>query len=345
MPRISLSLLLAILFVLSSHAIEPGSEALPIIADKWLNGEPVDPAKPDGQTVYVIDFWATTCPPCRRSLPLFTEIHERLSTQSVIVIGITTDAEPALQRFLAKNPIHYRLAIDTNASTALSYMGPDFTIPHAFIIDTNGTVAWSGHPLDGLEEAIDLVLRGEPVPPPSAGASEMLLGEIQELVLEGDLDAAIAKVDELIAGDQDEADYYQIKLGLLAQADRTSEFSDVYVAMLKAFNDSPENLNMLAWISSTSPPEACHLDVAWKAIQRAVELSQSNNASILDTLARVYYSAGLIEDAVNTEQAALAKADDAQEKAPLQTSLDFYQSALRLRTAIQASRGARENTP
>ena len=102
---------------------------------------------------------------------------------------------------------------------------------------------------------------------------------------------------------------------------------------------------MLAWISSTSPPEACHLDVAWKAIHRAAALSQSNNASIMDTLARVYYSAGLIEDAVETEQAALAKAPDGPEKESLQTSLNFYQSALRLRAAIQASRDTQGGTP
>lgn len=343
---LSPTLLVLFMLIHPLSAADIGSPAIPITAQSWLNGSPANPSASDGRTVYVIDFWATTCMPCRRSLPLFADIHTTLSTQSVVVIGVTTDSESALVAFLKKHPISYRLAVDTNAATALAYLGPEFTIPHAVIIDTNGLIAWTGNPLDGLEDALAAVIQGEPVPAPTAAkADEQQMAEIQQLVLEGDLDAAIEKVDALIAGEPHEPDYYQIKLGLLAQADRTSEFKGVYASMLDAFQDSAENLNMLAWIAATSPPEACDLDAAWKAITKASLLTQGLNSSVLDTLARVYYSAGFLEKALATEKEALAQCHDAEEKPSLQAALDFYTSALRLRDTITSTETPQETAP
>lgn len=339
--------LLLMLFLCAQPLIaaDIGSPALPITAQKWLNGSAVDPSHPDGKTVYVIDFWATTCLPCRRSLPIFADIHTTFSTQSVVVVGVTTDSEENLKAYLAKHPIPYRLAIDTNATTPLAYIGPDFSIPHAFIIDTNGLIAWSGNPLDGLEEALALVLSGQPAPDSITGTDEQSLAELQQLVMAGDLDAAIEKVDGLITSHPREPDYYQMKLGLLAQADRTAEFKKVYVAMLAAFQDAPDNLNMLAWIASTSPPEACDLAIAWEAITKASLLTQGTDSSVLDTLARLYFSAGFLEKALATEKKALAQCEDPREKGSIRTAMDFYESALRLRNTIEDQEKPQEITP
>lgn len=102
---------------------------------------------------------------------------------------------------------------------------------------------------------------------------------------------------------------------------------------------------MLAWIAATSPPEACDLDASWKAITKASQLTQGLNSSVLDTLARVYYSAGFLEKALATEKEALAQCHDAEEKPSLQAALNFYTSALRLRDTITSTENPQETAP
>jgi thiol-disulfide isomerase/thioredoxin len=60
-------------------------------------------------TVYVINFWATWCAPCRKELPLFEKIHTDFSDQKVRVLLVSLDfpnqAEKSLTAFISSNKI------------------------------------------------------------------------------------------------------------------------------------------------------------------------------------------------------------------------------------------------
>ena len=60
-------------------------------------------------TVYVINFWATWCAPCRRELPEFERIHKSHLNDKVKVLLVSLDfpsqAEKQLSGFLAQNKI------------------------------------------------------------------------------------------------------------------------------------------------------------------------------------------------------------------------------------------------
>jgi len=121
------------------------------VAEQWLT------PKPEMEGKYLlIEYWATWCPPCRRSIPLLNEIHRRFQDR-LIVVGMSD--EPREQVVALEEPkIEYHLATDTQArmKNALGVVG----IPHAIVIEPGGYVVWEGFPLlEGQELTVEVVER------------------------------------------------------------------------------------------------------------------------------------------------------------------------------------------
>lgn len=130
---------------------EPAPE---FVVEKWLTPEP------DMQGKYIlIEYWATWCGPCRRSIPLLNDIHHRFKDR-LIVIGISDQPEETV-RALKDPKIEYHVAIDTQTrmKTALGVTG----IPHVIILEPKGYVVWEGFPLlEGHEltpETVERILK------------------------------------------------------------------------------------------------------------------------------------------------------------------------------------------
>jgi thiol-disulfide isomerase/thioredoxin len=108
-----------------------------LIVEKWLTGEP----DRNGKFV-LLDFWATWCGPCRRSIPELNAIHSRFSDR-LVVIGLSNETEEEVRRM--KEPgIDYTVAIDTKHRTE-SEVGVR-GIPHTMLIDPKGVVRFEGMP-------------------------------------------------------------------------------------------------------------------------------------------------------------------------------------------------------
>ena len=108
-----------------------------LVVEKWLT------AKPDYTDKFLlIDFWATWCGPCRRSIPELNALHAKFKDRLVIV-GVSDETENEVREM--KSPkIDYYVAIDTAATMkrAVEVRG----IPHAMLIDPKGIVRFEGHP-------------------------------------------------------------------------------------------------------------------------------------------------------------------------------------------------------
>lgn len=93
-----------------------------------------------GQVVYV-DFWASWCPPCIRSLPEISTLYKEYRDQGFEVIAITIDnpLEDATE-FLQDldTPLDYRIAADVNADVMDAYGVRG--MPTSFLVDRNGTI-------------------------------------------------------------------------------------------------------------------------------------------------------------------------------------------------------------
>ena len=120
------------------HAISFRGRLAPrFVVEKWFA------AKPDTKGKFVlIDFWATWCAPCLRSIPELNKLQAKFKDQ-LIIIGLTDEPEEEV-RALKSPKIDYFVGIDTaaNMKSAVGVRG----LPHAMLLDPSGVVRFEGHP-------------------------------------------------------------------------------------------------------------------------------------------------------------------------------------------------------
>lgn len=315
--------------VMAALALNVGEPAPPLEAKKWFNGDAVNPAAPDGKTFYVIEFWATWCPPCKKSIPHLNELHEKYSDQGIVIVGVTTEPEKTVKPFMDKIPMKYRVALASTEEIQKTWMKNVEGIPHAFVVNTNGVVIWQGHPMDRLDQVLADIVAGSFDPEKYKNAEEESdtdLETLQQYLMEGQFEQALSFIEEKLK-DNPDLRLYQMKMGLLLQLERSDQLKETYREIVERFWDKDKELNMAAWMAATAPFELRDLEIAWEAANRAVDLSERKDAAILDTLAVVYYFLGRLPEAIRLQEEAVQKAADGSEAKQLQTTLDYYRKA------------------
>jgi len=93
--------------------------------------------------VLVLDFYATWCEPCRRSVPHLIELQKKYEDQGLHVIGLNVGGpdDPAeVPAFAKEFGIQYTLAQpDEELVTVL--LGDEQAIPQTFVFDRQGQLA------------------------------------------------------------------------------------------------------------------------------------------------------------------------------------------------------------
>jgi thiol-disulfide isomerase/thioredoxin len=143
-----------------SGAEEPsykiGDSALPIEPLAWLQGDPV--TKYDPGRVYVVEFWATWCPPCVKAIAHLGEVQLRYPN-ALTVVGVNADgllgfegSVDKVRDFMSKHgkEMHYTVAMEdlTQKTMSKAWISASGSLgaPVAFIIDRQGKLAWVGYP-------------------------------------------------------------------------------------------------------------------------------------------------------------------------------------------------------
>lgn len=340
--RLRSALAILCLAASTTFAVSVGDKAPPLQAKTWMNGDAVNPAEPDGKTTYVVEFWATWCPPCRTTIPHLNDLHNRFKDRGVVIVGVSSEPEETVKPFAEKMSMQYRVAVDSEKTTDATWMEDVQGIPHAFIVDTNGVIVWAGHPMNRLDEALEALLAGV-YSVEDFTTQKSMEEQLQALFMEGNMKDALSMVERMIAEGDGRIEYYQIKLGILAQQEDAGGVKRTYREIMDKFPESAEDLNTVAWMAVTSPFEFADLDVAWEAANRAVELSARTNSAILDTLARVHYSLGNLDKAVAAQEEALKNSPSDEETKQLQGVLDYYKSAQAVATRVAAPK--KEESP
>ena len=109
-----------------------GDPAPMIVISKWINGEPVTAYVPE--KVYIVEFWATWCGPCLKSMPHIASLQAEYG-DSVTIVGVTAEDDATVSKFMTdlagqgdktwSDVLTYRIATDddgkTNGRAASSY--------------------------------------------------------------------------------------------------------------------------------------------------------------------------------------------------------------------------------
>ena len=115
--------------------------------------------------VLLIDFWATWCPPCQKPMAHNQEMLEHKGEawgDKVRVIGISIDKDvETVANHVKKNKwesVEHFYRAGSSCSEDYSVNG----VPHVMLVDTEGKLAFVGHPaVRKLEEDIDTLIKGE----------------------------------------------------------------------------------------------------------------------------------------------------------------------------------------
>ncbi len=278
---------------------ELGMPAPPLQVAEWVKGTSVSLEQGRGEKITVVEFWATWCPPCRTSIPHLTELQKQYGDKGVTIVGITSEDADKVKPFVEKQgaEMDYTVAIDDNDMTSRDYMKAFGVrgIPHAFVVDKSGAIAWHGHPMMGLDSAIE----------------EMLAGTYDIEKAKRELNA-----EKLV----------EQYLTLAAEGDPKAR--DVGEQAVKDAGSNGGLLNEMAWSILTSPKiEKRDLELAERAAKAAVDATKGESASILDTYARAQFDGGKVKEAVETQQKAVAAASTDKEREELGKSLEKYQAA------------------
>jgi thiol-disulfide isomerase/thioredoxin len=139
----------------------------------FVKGAPVDglgDADAAGDRVLVVEFWATWCGPCRRSIPHLSKLQGKYRGKKAVFVGVTREDRDVVLPFVDEmgDKMAYAVALDSGeeaqerVSKPLGVRG----IPHAVVVNHHNVIVYSGHPMDGaferaLKAACDALVPGE----------------------------------------------------------------------------------------------------------------------------------------------------------------------------------------
>ena len=307
-----------------------GDQAPAIEVGHWLKGEPVEAF--DAGHVYVVEFWATWCGPCRASVPHITELQEKYKDYQVHFVGISDEQLPIVVEFMSKadseeklwfHKMGYTVATDPDRSAYMDYMlAAGMTgIPTAFIVGKDGIVEWIGHPMR-IDDALDAVVKDAWDRNEFRDQWEEKMAEkrarvrpryqLEKAKAQKNWKAALGAVDEMIAANEDAPGYKITKFLLLVRDMNEPQKGYAFGREVVKDNwDTANLLNQIAWYTvDTKGIKTRDLEFAMKAAMRANELTDGEDAAILDTVARVHYEKGDLKGAVKWQRKAVEHAEE-----------------------------------
>jgi thiol-disulfide isomerase/thioredoxin len=143
-----------------------GDPAPKLYVASWVQGGPI--ASFEKGTVYVVECWATWCGPCITAIPHVSKLNTQYKDKGVVFIGmnIWESNSSKVAPFVKKmgDKMNYNVALDAGGEkgkTAEAWMTASGAsgIPHAFIVDGEGTLVWRGHPMS-MDGALAKIVAG-----------------------------------------------------------------------------------------------------------------------------------------------------------------------------------------
>lgn len=343
--------LLVVAMTAHVHALDVGDKAPPLSVSEWIQGGPVEFPKDIGKKLYLVEFWATWCPPCKASVPLLNDMHNKYKDNMTIVSITAADERntaSAVKRFVKERGtgMSYPVCMDKGQTTTAAYLAATGIpgIPYAYLVGKDGKLMWHGSPLDeGLPKIIEDAIAGKYDPSVAKKAAE-LSAEINKrfMELEGPAKAGQwSKVWDGLVGilklDPMNMDSILVMTQIYNnEPGYESKFRDWAKGHIETNSKDVRVLQLVSDMLSSNDDLTRRLpDLVLDAARRAYEASDKKDATVIGTYAYALYQIGAIEKAIATQQEAISAlgSEDASKEA--RGVLAYYQKCKELQADVK----------
>jgi hypothetical protein len=306
-----------------------GDEAPAPAIGTWVKGGPLGRFEPG--RVYVVSFFSSYCRYSVDAVPALSALDRDLPEVTVVGVSIRDrNAKTTVPAFVNKmgDDLAFDVGIQDGTKMDESWMKPAGRngVPCVMVVDAAGRLAWIGHPRD-MDAPVRAIASGEwdldraaaryadrvreeagawLLPQRTASLTRRLGLAMQD----SDIGELIAVYAELVRLDPEHwgptvASEFPM---LVASGESLDEvYALGHVLVDGPIEDNSFALNTIAWtiVDPEAMPERQDLDLALKAAKRAAELTREQEGNILDTLAKVHFDRGELDEAIRYQEQAI----------------------------------------
>ena len=138
------------------------SGSAPDFALEDVDGEEFRLSDHIGESVILVNFWATWCEPCRIEMPHLDRIQEAYRDQNLIILCIAMDGPESVSRVrshISRYNFDFTVLLDQESEVTQLY-NPRRAAPFNALIDRSGNIVWSHEGYSpGDEEELEEAIR------------------------------------------------------------------------------------------------------------------------------------------------------------------------------------------
>jgi peroxiredoxin len=311
----------------SAFAVDVGDKAPEFAVGEWAQGEPMKLADCVGCRTVLVVFWRTFCDSMGEELSRLDKIYKDRKSKSFEVVALTTEPSDIVRPYLTGHQVEFRVGIDQFHSVQEAYVKKgEKQMPIAWLVDKTGVVVWKGDPW-GCESMVDQVIAGK-FDLAKSKADAARDGALWTAYEAEDWKKLATESDKVLATEPNNGLAFEFRLRAFRETGDRAGYQKFMKAYVERGKDDAASLvnasnqllsqpgekfmfrsftGFFRMFNRPSPKDDWRdVDLSFAAAKRAVDVSKSGDASVLENYVRVLTTVGLLEDAIEQQKKVVA---------------------------------------